>query len=147
MKIQTLAVASALLALVPTIALAQTSTNTTKTAPQKPSLMQRLGFGKKPATPANSGKMTASHMGTTGSAGTTAIASGTIVADKKSKVYHLPGDKRLPNINNRVYFKTEAQAQAAGYHKAGVGGKKPGATGAKMTTKMSHPATTTKMAH
>ena len=52
-------------------------------------------------------------------AGVTPISGG-IVGNKKSHVYHLPGDKgSLPSAQNRVYFRTEAQAVVAGYHKSG----------------------------
>lgn len=46
-------------------------------------------------------------------------ADGQIIGNLRSHVYHLPGDTRLPNVNNRVYFKSEADALAAGYHKPG----------------------------
>lgn len=53
---------------------------------------------------------------------------GSIIGNKKSHVYHLAGDKgSLPSAANRVYFRTQAQAIAAGYHHAGVQGKIPGA--------------------
>ncbi len=50
---------------------------------------------------------------------TPAAGQGPIVGNKHSHVYHLPGDGHLPGVNNRVYFQTEAEAQAAGYHKSG----------------------------
>ncbi len=44
---------------------------------------------------------------------------GQIIGDRKTRVYHLPGDNgQLPKEKNRVYFRTEAEAQAAGYHAA-----------------------------
>jgi len=46
-------------------------------------------------------------------------ADGQIIGNLRSHVYHLPGDTRLPAVNNRVYFKSEADAIAAGYHKPG----------------------------
>ena len=49
----------------------------------------------------------------------TAAGQGPIVGNKRSHVYHLPGGGRLPAEANRVYFQTEAEAQAAGYHKSG----------------------------
>ncbi len=53
---------------------------------------------------------------------TTAITGG-VVGNKNSHVYHLPGDKgALPAPQNRVYFRTAAQAEAAGYHRAGSSG-------------------------
>lgn len=46
-------------------------------------------------------------------------AQGQIIGNKRTHVYHLPGDKgRLPKPENRVYFKTAAQAEAAGYRLA-----------------------------
>ena len=54
-----------------------------------------------------------------------AAVSGRIIGNKSTHVYHLPGSGgNLPSAANTVYFKSEAQAIAAGYHKAGVGGKK-----------------------
>src|SRR5438105_4307971 len=45
--------------------------------------------------------------------------SGQIIGNKSTKVYHLPGDKgHLPAEKNRVYFRTERDAMAAGYHAA-----------------------------
>ena len=61
-----------------------------------------------------------------GRPGTTA-AFGHIIGNKNSHVYHLPGDKgALPSAANRVYFSTEAQAIAAGYHRAGASHGRPG---------------------
>ena len=47
-------------------------------------------------------------------------AAGPVIANKNSRIYHVPG---CPNYNdvaerNRVYFKTEAEAQVAGFRKA-----------------------------
>lgn len=48
---------------------------------------------------------------------------GGIVGNKKTHVYHVPGDHgALPATQNRVYFPSVAQAEAAGYHRAGAGG-------------------------
>jgi len=48
---------------------------------------------------------------------------GGIVGNRNSHVYHLPGDRgALPAPQNRVYFHTAAQAEAAGYHRAGMTG-------------------------
>jgi len=45
---------------------------------------------------------------------------GNIIGDKNTKVYHLPGDRgTLPMEKNRVYFRTEAEAVAAGFRHAG----------------------------
>ncbi len=59
-------------------------------------------------------------------------AKGQIIGNKSSKVYHLPGaGGNLPAEKNRVYFKTEAEAKAAGYHAAGslAGTKTPAKKG------------------
>lgn len=48
-----------------------------------------------------------------------AAGQGPIIGNKRSHVYHLPGDGRLPAEANRMYFQTEAEAQAAGYRKSG----------------------------
>lgn len=48
-----------------------------------------------------------------------AAGQGPIIGNKNSHIYHLPGQGRLPRESNRVYFQTEAEAQAAGYRKAG----------------------------
>ena len=80
--------------------------------------------------------------------------SGSIIGDKKTHVYHLPSDKyTLPAVQNRVYFKTVAQATAAGYRHAGSGaasGKRPmKKMGMKMSSKSTghgHAMKTHKMA-
>ena len=52
--------------------------------------------------------------------------SGGIVGNKRTHVYHLPGDRgALPAAQNRVYFHTEGQAMAAGYHRAGASHGRP----------------------
>lgn len=55
----------------------------------------------------------------------TPIAGG-IIGNKRTHVYHLAGDTgNLPSEKNRVYFRSEAEARAAGYHPArqrGTGG-------------------------
>jgi len=49
------------------------------------------------------------------------VVHGNVVGNKNTKVYHLPGDKSaLPAEKNRVYFKSAKEAEAAGYHRAGV---------------------------
>jgi hypothetical protein len=59
---------------------------------------------------------------------------GQIIGDKKTKVYHLPTDKgMLPAEKNRVYFKTERQAVAAGFRHAGQKAAPP--KGSKMMPK------------
>ena len=50
---------------------------------------------------------------------------GAIIGNKATKVYHMPGDRRLPMEKNRVYFRSELEAKAAGYRPAKVShGKK-----------------------
>jgi len=47
---------------------------------------------------------------------------GGVVANKNTHVYHLPGDRgALPAPQTRVYFRSAAAAEAAGYHRAGGG--------------------------
>ena len=50
----------------------------------------------------------------------TAAATGPIVGNRNSKIYHLPNcpDYSKVSERNRVPFNTEAEAQAAGYRKA-----------------------------
>lgn len=49
-----------------------------------------------------------------------AVRMGGVVGNKKTHVYHMPGDRgALPEPQNRVYFHTAAQARAAGYHAVG----------------------------
>ena len=53
-----------------------------------------------------------------------ALMGGSIIGNKNSHVYHLPGDKgALPAAQNRVYFRSAAAAEAAGYHASGSGVK------------------------
>lgn len=60
--------------------------------------------------------MATSHMG----GGFHLFGKGKIIGNKNTHVYHLPGDKgNLPEMKNRVYFRTEAEARRAGYHLAG----------------------------
>jgi hypothetical protein len=57
--------------------------------------------------------------------GSPAPIAGGIVGNKRTHVYHLPGDTgNMPAPQNRVYFRSEAEAMAAHYHAA----KKRGAT-------------------
>ncbi len=64
--------------------------------------------------------------------------SGAVIGDKKTHVYHLPGDKgTLPAPQNRVYFRSAMAAATAGYKAAGVGG----AHGRHQTTRVSRHAT------
>ena len=71
--------------------------------------------------------------------GTTVPFPGAIIADKHTKVYHLPGDKgQLPMEKNRVCFRTEAEAQAAGFHHMRAG---HGKTVVRRSTPMRDPRT------
>jgi hypothetical protein len=52
------------------------------------------------------------------------LFAGAIIGNKRTHVYHLPGDKgNLPAAQNRVYFHSVAEATAAGYHAAGQRGR------------------------
>jgi len=45
---------------------------------------------------------------------------GKYVGNKRTHVYHLPGDTgNMPEMKNRVYFRSEGEARRAGYHLAG----------------------------
>jgi hypothetical protein len=50
----------------------------------------------------------------------TTTATGPIIGNRNSKIYHLPNCPDFSKVSerNRVPFKTEAEAQAAGYRKA-----------------------------
>jgi hypothetical protein len=69
------------------------------------------------------------------------MGGGRIVGNKNTKVYHLPGDKgNMPLAKNAVYFRTEREARAAGYHASGTKtGPKNGMSG--MHVPMRHPMT------
>ncbi len=57
--------------------------------------------------------------GHSGMGGMTPMRGG-VVGNKNSHVYHLPGDRgALPAPQNRVYFRSAAAAEAAGFHRAG----------------------------
>jgi len=52
-------------------------------------------------------------------AGSPVPIAGGIIGNKRTHVYHLPGDTgNLPAAKNRVYFHNEAEAIAAHYHAA-----------------------------
>jgi len=54
------------------------------------------------------------------------LFAGNIIGNKRTHIYHMKGDPgALPAEQNRVYFRTEAQAIAAGYHRAGHGKPAP----------------------
>ena len=97
-------------------------------APQKPGILSRL-FHPKPKTGVYQSNGSAMHpmhgqpgmMGSQAMSGSQAMM-GHVVGNKKTHVYHLPGDKgALPAPQNRVYFSSAAAAQAAGYHASGSG--------------------------
>ena len=132
MTLRTLTLTAAVLAL-GTSAFAQTAPPTTPPA-KKPGLFSRLFHHPKPGTTRPG--MTPMHtgpammpgtaypghhrmMGSRPMMGSATPMSGGIIGNKNSHVYHLPGDKgMMPGAANRVYFRTEAEAQAAGYHLA-----------------------------
>lgn len=146
MKLRTLALAGAAALLTASAAFAQTAPGTYP-APKKPGLFSRMFHHPKTGTmPMHPGMTPMRHgpammPGTSypGSAypGTTmpghhrmlghrpmmggsTFMSGGIVGNKNTHVYHMSGDKgNMPAANNRVYFHTEAEAQAAGYRAAG----------------------------
>lgn len=73
------------------------------------------------------GHMMPGHMmlGRPGMGGMTSMGGG-VIGNKNTHVYHLPGDRgALPAMQNRVYFHSAAQAQAAGYHRAGGAASMP----------------------
>ena len=56
-------------------------------------------------------------MGRMGHMGRPMMGAGRIVGNKNTKVYHMPGDNgNMPAEKNRVYFRSEREAMAAGYH-------------------------------
>ena len=60
------------------------------------------------------------HRPTSTTAGSRVPFAGAIIGNKRTHVYHLAGAKgSLPAEKNRVYFHSEAEARAAGYHPAG----------------------------
>lgn len=55
-----------------------------------------------------------------GSFGQPRMGAGMIIGNKKTKVYHLPGDHgNMPSAKNQVVFRSESEAIRAGYHLAG----------------------------
>ena len=89
-------------------ALSQTSGGAMQT--HKPGILHRI-FGHRPTTTTSGSMM-----------GRRPMMAGNIVGNKRTHVYHMPGDRgQWPDPKNRVYFRTEADAQAAGYHRAGMG--------------------------
>jgi len=105
-----LALAAGLLAATAAFAQAQT--------PAHHGLLGRLFRHHAAAAPGSRPEVTPGHM--------SPMLGGQIVGNKNTHVYHMPGDRgSMPSPQNRVYFRTVAQAQAAGYRAAGhtsVGG-------------------------
>jgi len=98
------------------------------------------GVGAQRTVPMQPGHPTSSKMGgMMGQRGRQPMmGGGQIIGNKNTKVYHLAGDKgNMPAEKNRVYFRTEREATAAGYHAAGT----------KKTTKMSAPGMSGRMRH
>ncbi len=49
------------------------------------------------------------------------MGSGSIVGNKNTHVYHMAGDRgAMPAEQNRVYFRSEREAEAAGFRRAGT---------------------------
>lgn len=71
----------------------------------------------------NTNTTTATTVTSTNNGGNTqyvdANGNGTIIGDTDSKIYHLPGgayyEREMQKTSNNVYFKTTAEAEAAGY--------------------------------
>jgi len=121
MNTRTIVAALAASVLVTGAAFAQTTPSATSAPVKKPGLLSRILHRSQTGTPGNptaaaTGATTMRHpmMG-----GTSALA-GTIIGNKNTLVYHMAGDHNLPAPKNRVYFRTIAQAEAAGYHAAGT---------------------------
>jgi competence protein ComEC len=47
------------------------------------------------------------------------VGPGDVIGNRRSMIYHVGGSGRLPAPENRVYFRSEAEARAAGYRPAG----------------------------
>ena len=72
-----------------------------------------------PIMPGNSGTHRKPWDGLRGRMGGMMHGAGQIVGNKNTKVYHLAGDKgNMPAEKNRVYFRSEREAMAAGYRAA-----------------------------
>lgn len=52
--------------------------------------------------------------------GTAPVATGRVIGNKNSNIYHVPGCRDYNRVaeRNRIYFNTEAEARAAGFRKA-----------------------------
>jgi len=79
--------------------------------------------GYKPRGEGLKGLSVASHSGSTTKSGSTPKASGPVIGNKNSDIYHLPGgvcsSYNRVHEKNREYFSSESAAQAGGYRKAG----------------------------
>jgi hypothetical protein len=73
-----------------------------------------------------------SSMGAMGGGMMGGMHTGSIIGNKNTKVYHMPGDKNLPDEKNRVYFSSASAAEAAGYHAAGSKGGSSMGSGSAM---------------
>ena len=81
----------------------------------RPVFAQTPPPGAAPPPPPPGG--TTSHHHTHTTAGSTVPIPGGIIGNKRTHVYHMPGDtSSLPSEKNRVYFHNEAEAIAAHYH-------------------------------
>ena len=117
--------AVAALALSITPAFAQTSAPLP--APKKPSIFSKLFHPKpKPGIYQSNGSAMHPMNGQSGMmpghsmVGSHSLMGGQFIGNKKTHVFHMPGDKgSLPSPQNRVYFSSAAAAQAAGYHASG----------------------------
>ena len=90
--------------------------------PAHPSLLSRLLHHGKPAMPMHAGVAQPGMMHGSPMAPHMTSMSGAFIGNKKSHVLHAPGDTgQLPAPQNRVYFRSVAAAEAAGYHMAGSG--------------------------
>ena len=121
MNTRTIAAALAASVLVSGAAFAQMSTPATSAPVKKPGLLSRILHRNQTGTMTNS---TATATGATTMRhpmmGGMSAMTGSIIGNKNTLVYHMAGDHNLPAPKNRVYFRTIAQAEAAGYHAAGT---------------------------
>ncbi len=106
---------SSLLAALALIGGTASLTNAQAPAPAHQGVLGRL-FGHHPKPMPGARPMPGTHPMT----GRMNPMMGGVIGNKKTRVYHLPGDRgALPAPQNRVYFHTAAQARAAGYHAVG----------------------------
>ena len=80
-------------------------------------LAQPQTSGTTPPPPPRHGLLRLRHPRPT--VGSPVPISGGIIGNKRTHVYHLPGDTgNMPATKNRVYFRSETEARTAGYHAA-----------------------------